>query len=390
MVAALFAAGLVVADGPRRGSAAFAGPGDSGLTVESRRPIFSNDGRTYPPHNELHFPFLHEAPDGTWYMTHREGPHGGGIRTFGIDWDDPRANLTADDRVQTVMSTDRGRTWLPWPGLKADSRNLRLFRTRLEDGTWISHRYRVDDLAPDGGKTRGRVIILRSSDDGASWTRRTADVTGLPYGSRVGIWGHIVAPESGRLLATVYGPQAGQRYGLGLLESGDQGATWRFIAELAGPDTPGNEGPNEADLVHLGGGELLVVFRTGTREPSELHEVRSQDGGKTWTKPRSLGVAAAVSPQLLRLDSGVLVNTYGTRAGERRVWARVSYDGGRRWQQPLLLYDGPGSGYTDVQSLGEDRFHVVFDQSPFGGSTKAVEQNAIIRIVLRAAAPPGR
>ena len=46
------------------------------------------------PTEQLHFPFLCEAKDGTWYTTYREGPHG----------------PLGGDRVQCALSRDRGKT----------------------------------------------------------------------------------------------------------------------------------------------------------------------------------------------------------------------------------------------------------------------------------------
>jgi hypothetical protein len=56
----------------------------SGLEVESRHAIYSVDDRTSAPHNEVHFPYLHESGDGRWYMTLREGPHASSLKKFGL------------------------------------------------------------------------------------------------------------------------------------------------------------------------------------------------------------------------------------------------------------------------------------------------------------------
>ena len=66
------------------------------LRVESWQHSLSNDERTHWPHNQLHFPFLYEASDGTRYMTYREGPH---------------SAILPGNRVQTVLSSDGGKTW---------------------------------------------------------------------------------------------------------------------------------------------------------------------------------------------------------------------------------------------------------------------------------------
>ena len=52
---------------------------------------------------QLHFPFLYESGDGTWYMTYREGPHGS----------------HGGDSVHCALSRDKGLTWERYPGLRA-------------------------------------------------------------------------------------------------------------------------------------------------------------------------------------------------------------------------------------------------------------------------------
>jgi len=135
------------------------------------------------------------------------------------------------------------------------------------------------------------------------------------------------------------------RYINGIVESTDGGNNWRYLSHLCDDPSLGNEGPDEMDLVRLASGELLSVFRTGTSSGSHIHQVRSTDGGETWSRPRDLG-SVGVSPQLLLLTNGVLVCTYGTRD----VHVMASWDGtGREWSKQLLIHKGEGSGYTDLQ-----------------------------------------
>ena len=68
-----FAATNTCADEPRQ------------LSIISQQTILAKDDA------QLHFPFLHEAEDGAWYMTYREGRHG-----------------FKEETVHCIMSTDRG------------------------------------------------------------------------------------------------------------------------------------------------------------------------------------------------------------------------------------------------------------------------------------------
>ena len=274
-----------------------------------------------------------------------------------------------------MFSTDQGKSWKPWTGLTPEPL-LRLFRQRLADGTLISHRYEFT-IDHSGA---GNVFILRSSDDGATWSKTAAPVTGLPFipTRPVGFWGRVVEMPDGRLMCGIYGMRRdGRNFINGVTQSTNGGKSWSYLAGLCDDTTLGNEGPNELDLVRLKSGDLLSVFRPGTNDKSRMHQVRSPDGGKTWSKPRNLGTVG-VSPQLLLLANGVLICTFGTRD----VHVMASWDGtGRNWSKPFLIYKGQGSGYTDLQALSSDTFRMVFDQSPFFSKKPG---GKIVRIVVSA------
>lgn len=324
------------------------------LSVTKREVILENT------EEQLHFPFLHEAADGMWYMTYRRGAHAPG-----------------KEQVQCRQSEDRGATWKPWPGLTTEPQ-LRLFRTRLRDGTLISHRYTLDT----GEGAERKAYILRSKDDGKTWKRQATPLTDLPFDpdKSVGLWDHILEMPDGRLLCTLYGRKLnGKRNTLGVVESADGGSTWRYLATVCDNPGLGPEGPDEADLVLLKSGKLLSVFRTG----GNLFQVSSSDGGQTWSKPKDLGTYG-VSPQLLLLDNGLLILTYGTR----NVCVRASWDGtGETWSEPLTVYEGPGSGYTDLQTLSADCFRMVYDESPFFDKFRE-RWGRIVRVEVTAS--PGR
>ena len=314
------------------------------MRVIERRTILERTG------TQVHFPFLVESGTGRWFMTYREGPHG----------------YPGGDRVECVMSTDAGGSWQPWSGLEPDPR-LRLFCTRLADGSLISHRYHVE-RNDDGAWV---APILRSRDDGASWVLSESPVSDMPYNRECEnhcLWGHIREGAEGELLCGSYG-QTGDtpgvhgrmRYTNGVLVSHDMGENWTFLGAVAPDPSLGNEGPNELDLLVLPDGEILSAFRTGTRDGSTMQFARSRDGGRNWSASRgypSLGV----SPQLIRLESGAVACTYGTRDVHAMVLADL---GALTWHEPVLLYGGPGSGYTDVQPTSPDTFRTVFDESTF-------------------------
>jgi hypothetical protein len=121
-------------------------------------------------------------------------------------------------------------------------------------------------------------------------------------------------------------------------------------------------------MVDLGGGELLVVMRTGRSSP--LFQARSLDYGYTWSQPVSLHVPG-VDPSLIRLADGTVVLGWGTRIPdapwdqtnlddyqtryvegegdpplERGGYIALSRDDGHSYSAPIKLDAGIGQSYT--------------------------------------------
>ena len=342
------------------------------LKIIRRDILLSNPGQYAIPDEQLHLPYLYESAGGVWYMTYREGPHLESL--FG-----------PGNRVQCIQSRDRGKTWLPWMGLKPEPWLYQFFITHLKDGSLITYRCRMERLraCPDG-TTEGTAIILRSTDDGATWTRHTAVVTNMPYTPGrhlVTLWGHAIEMPDGRLVSGIISREKGSL--AGVAESTDGGRSWRYLASVCDDATVGER--REPGLVRLASGELLAILRTGLSASSRMVQVRSADGGRTWSKPRKLAAPGA-SPQLRLLGNGVLICSYGTR---RDVHVMASWDGtGRTWSQPAAVYEGQTSGYTNVQALAPDRFRIVYAESTFDEYQEG--GNRIVRVEVKATRPTTR
>ena len=357
------------------------------FVIESERSIYSVDDQTSAPHNQVHFPYLYEAEDGTWFMCHHEGPHYAGMKVFGLSWDDENAKYLTDDRPQTVMSLDRGVTWRPWPGMPHRERDLRLQITELRDGSLMSYLSYMDDFHSN----RATLVFIYSEDGGATWRSEEAEVAGLPLtqGRSGVLWGSVLEITADHLLVPYYGeqfvdPQTDKaRFLTGILQSKDRGKSWQHLAVIATADTPGEEGPNESAIIRLGGQALYAVFRVGDKPGSTMHESRSEDLGRTWSKPKPLpGGEEGVSPQLIEMGER-LVLVFGRRvSGDRALIAWMSSDGGKSWARDFRIFEGTGKVYANLQKLSEDRLRVVYDASPVEHDDGRVTNN-IVRTVLR-------
>lgn len=167
----------------------------------------------------------------------------------------------------------------------------------------------------------------------------------------------------------------------GVLLSKD-GINWTAnlnVHVLAQKVTPfGTNGVAEPAVVELENGELFMLMRTGS---SNFYEARSKDGGKTWSKAvRSSLVSHNTPASLWRLDQNskeisVIWNNHPFDRDNLSI--AISADGGKTWSKPKTVAkrSGEPKNYHDLQisypGLTQDRegnFVAVWQkQLPDGG-----------------------
>ena len=141
---------------------------------------------------------------------------------------------------------------------------------------------------------------------------------------------------------------------IGVCESFDDGQTWRWLAAI--PTRPGDDhrSYHELHAVETADNRLIVHIRNhNKRNAGETLQSESDDGGKTWSMPHSIGVWGLPS-HLLRLRDGRLLMSYGHRRRPFGNQARISADHGRTWSEPLTISgDGVGGdlGYPSTVEL---------------------------------------
>lgn len=326
------------------------------LQTVKRDVLISNSGKYRIPDEQLHFPYLFESTNGIWYLTYREGA--------------PIESLwrSVGNRVQCVQSRDGGKTWLPWMGMKAEPWMYQFFVTRLKDGTLISYRCRMTGVhqiadangRPDG-TTSGTAIVLLSKDEGATWTRRFVPVSNMPFSENahlITLWGRAIQMPDGRLLWAIISREPRRCDSVvGVVESTDGGRSFRFVSALCHDVFQEVGEPREPGIQLLPSGELVALIRC-----TPMIQVCSKDGGRTWSEPHKLQ-HAGLCPQLLLLENGVLVASYGTR---NYLHIMASWDGsGQNWSKPLVIYEGQTGGYSNLQALSSNRFRICYQEGTF-------------------------
>ncbi len=136
-------------------------------------------------------------------------------------------------------------------------------------------------------------------------------------------------------------------YNIYVFKSSDNARTWDYVSQVSVTDhTLKNscfEGFCEPSMKIMPDGSVVMLMRTGGGGPNggacPCYIVRSEDNCKTWSKPVMFD-PVGVLPQLLTLDCGVTLATYG-RPG---LFLRVTGDAsGEEWEPriELELSDGP-------------------------------------------------
>ena len=137
-----------------------------------------------------------------------------------------------------------------------------------------------------------------------------------------------------------------------VLSSTDGGDTWNYLSQVSASDIPNFapglnvEGADEPYLNLMPDGTFAMLFRTGDNN-MPMYIVRSSDGCRTWSTPvkfDSLGVL----PQMLTLDCGVTVASYG----RPRIFVRTTSDPtGKDWQEHIEIPLSPQSPESNEKRL---------------------------------------
>ena len=275
----------------------------------------------------------------------------------GGTWTWPRLLLDADidDRDAGVLETAKGSLLVTTFSSLAYEDTLRAAEQKSKTGkpgTWSSEKLERwvsarDRLTAEQRKAQLGVWMLRSTDGGMSFS--------APFRCRVNSPHGPVQLTDGRILYA--GKELWHGEGrIGVCESFDDGQTWRWQAAI--PTRPGDDHRNYHELhaVETADKRVIVHIRNHNKKNAgETLQSESDDGGKTWSVPHSIGVWGLPS-HLLRLWDGRLLMSYGHRRRPFGNQARISADHGRTWSEPLTISgDGIGGdlGYTSTVELAD-------------------------------------
>lgn len=186
----------------------------------------------------------------------------------------------------------------------------------------VHHRLNVEQRKAELGN-----YMFRSTDGGITWSHRYRVLVNSPHGP--------VVTANGRLLyagKAIYGDEK-----IGVCESNDDGMNWEWIATF--PTRSGDDSAryHELHLVDAADGSLICHIRNENKQDDgHTLQCESNDGGRTWTTPHTIGIWGFPS-HLLRMRNGQLLMSYGHRRSPLGIQARVSQDSGKSWSDAISI-----------------------------------------------------
>lgn len=250
-----------------------------------------------------------------------------------------------DGRIMLVRSNDNGKTWskpeLVYDDTEMDARNAAI--SCMNDGTIcvIFDKY----LNKNGRRAHHWAWLLTSSDEGYTWSepRKISKTENVHTRSRsldLGC-GKWLIPYS----ESANTPTASSFFAIYDPKS------HRFD-EIAATPCGFRNLADETAVTKTADGRLVALIRSNT-DP-QLFQITSGDGGRSWSKAVMCGIPSQFTPaDLITLDDGRLVASFSfrDRRNERMV---VSRDSGKTWdvENSLEIFDG-------TRDIGGDRSYAA-------------------------------
>ena len=262
--------------------------------------------------------------------------------------------VSPDGKILMCLSKDGGRTWTPPDTIVSTSWDCRdPSVVQLRDGLIVVNFFQ--SMYNDQGELIGTVgcFTVRSFDNGKTFTApRMVQIPGVDW---AGTSDAILELSDGSLLLPAYGGKREEGSVALAVISRDGGETWKesyIIAE----DSGNRIHYQEPAFVQLPDGRICCMLRT-TGADGFLYQAVSEDGGKTWSSPKSSGVQGE-APDLHLTPDGTLLFAY------RDFWPRGvsfvrSYDWGRTWEREAQLFSADDDcGCPNIVTL-DDGFLAV-------------------------------
>lgn len=300
---------------------------------------------------------------------------------------------TGDIDLVMKRSVDQGRTWSKLEVLWDDGDNVCGNPAPVVDEvtgtvhllcTWNLGEDHEKQIIEGTSKDTRRVYVIRSDDEGLSWTEPreiTTDVKQDPWTWYATGPGHGIQLQHGSHQGRLLIPcdhivaKSGAYYSH-VIYSDDHGQSWNL-----GGSSPQDQ-VNECCVAELSDGRILLNMRNYDRSQKNRRISISRDGGLSWGDLRSdpvliepicqasmiwvagTGVAGTgdVKPVLFFLNPA-------HESKRQNMTLRMSEDEGKTWPDSLILHKGPAA-YSDLTALSNRNLACLYEagtNSPYEG-----------------------
>lgn len=209
-------------------------------------------------------------------------------------------------------------------------------------------------------RTARPLWIIRSRDQGATWSS-PEEIAGMrplaDRGELLNSFGKMAVTQDGTVLLSVYATWKDHHSSSEtIFRSTDKGHTWKLLSTVA-------DGVNETALLALPDNHVIAALRTNKEQKLEI--AHSSDAGKTWDTPVDVTQPNEHPGDLIRLQNGDILLTFGERNAPRGARAILSHDGGNTWgakSRMVLADDAPlfDCGYPSSVQLPDGRIVTVY------------------------------
>lgn len=259
-----------------------------------------------------------------------------------------RSHIDNTGGTARYVSHDRGYTWEPyegeWPiddamrnpdGSLVDARAYGWRRVPAERRSEFEEKdITVRDVRPGVVAYLQGAYARRSEDGGKTWQKRELELPAhrslmnFNASSRIRL-------SNGVLLNAVYGELKEDTVSRTfVLRSADDGDTWWFLPLAADP--AGEVRFNETALCENADGEVIAMMRSEPPPGGFLRLSISKDSGITWSPPVETGMWGYPA-NLILLQDGRMLCTYGYRKEPMGIRAALSNDGGHTWDADNII-----------------------------------------------------
>lgn len=219
------------------------------------------------------------------------------------------------------------------------------------------------------------------------------------------LWGKLrVAPDES-LWAVTYDVRLHNGVPLNdplFLRSLDCGHTWNLLSEIpyagdpdADPLANKRYGFIEPDYNFRPDGSVICLMRTSDGNGhGPLYLARSTDSAHTWSRPVAFDPAfdGGKMPQLLTLNNGVTLASYGQSGGPSYIAVRATTDpAGLDWQPPVHAQFSPPApggwnscGHTEMVALDRDRALIVYSDFNYRDAEGRPRKTILVREIMTA------